>query len=323
MIADGGPMDLSLLKNEEFDLFFFGLGYESRATTVVSRIGLGSKVYGLTMPGRPIHSLSRNVEFSKRNEYRIIDDFSKFAADELQLAFTKRRGRGPLRIGFDISSVNRLLLIGLLHELAMLAQPDDEVTLFYTPAAYADPSWAFPQIQKVGPVNELFSGFDGDLSKPLAAMLGLGFEAGVSMGIISQLEPNASVCLWGKGIDARFDAAVKTANFDFSYPGFATRVLQYSLIDPRGSFDLLESITYDIVQDHRLVVVPMGPKLFTALAALLAMTYFGEVSIWRVQHSHVEPVDAVATDQCIYANVRTEGLVEYARKASSVLGAIS
>jgi hypothetical protein len=33
----------------------------------------------------------------------------------------------------------------------------------------------------------------------------------------------------------------------------------------------------------------MGPKLFTALAVLIGMSYFGDVAVWRVQHSPVGP----------------------------------
>jgi hypothetical protein len=145
----------------------------------------------------------------------------------------------------------------------------------------------------------------------------MGFEAGVSMGIISLLEPSVSICLWGKGVDHNFDAAVKRANFEFEFPGFNTRVLSYDIRDPRGAYELLENVVYGMVRDYRIIVVPMGPKLFTALTGLVGMQYFGEVAVWRVQHSHVKPADALPGGGFVSAILDPTLLEEYKLKALS------
>jgi hypothetical protein len=81
-----------------------------------------------------------------------------------------------LRLGFDVSSVNRLMLIGVLNELALLVRSDDSIELFYCPAAYFEPKWVFPQIEKLGPVDSLLSGFNSDPSKPLCLILEWGLR---------------------------------------------------------------------------------------------------------------------------------------------------
>ena len=156
------------------------------------------------------------------------------------------------------------------------------------------------------------SGYNGDPSKPLCLVFGMGFEAGVSMGIISQLEPSVSYGLWGTGIDRRFDDAVKRANFDFEFPGFSTRILSYSVKDPKGAFELLENVVYGLNRDHRVIIVPMGPKLFTALAALVGMKYLGDVAVWRVQHSDREQPDSLPGEFCVTATVDPKLLMRYA-----------
>jgi hypothetical protein len=204
------------------------------------------------------------------------------------------------------------MLTGLLNELALLVAPGDSIELFYCPAAFFEPKWLFPQIEKLGPVDSLLSGFNSDPSKPLCLIFGMGFEAGVSMGIISQLEPSVSYGLWGTGVDEGFDRAVKRANFDFQFPGFNTRVLSYAVKDPKGAYELLESIVYGLSRDHRVVIVPMGPKLFASLATLVGMKYFGDVAVWRVQHTQVEQTDSLPGNSCVTADVDVEGLINYA-----------
>src|SRR5262249_6807148 len=154
------------------------------------------------------------------------------------------------------------------------------------------PDWQFPQIERIGPINAAFSSMDADPNKPLCLILGLGFEAGTSMGLISQLEPRLSYCFWGTGIDARFDKAVRRANFEFDFGDFHTKEVQYSIKDPKGSLEQLESVIYGLRRTYRTIIIPMGPKLFTFLSILVGMTYLGAVAIWRVQHTPDSPLDA-------------------------------
>jgi hypothetical protein len=262
MIAIGGECAFEVLKQRGFDAFFYGLGFESRSTQIVSHILAEGKVFAIRMPALHIHSYDRNVQFARTNRHRLVDDFETFLVQELPALFQKRKG--PLRVGFDVSSVNRLMLIEMLNQLALLATPEDLIELYYCPAAYFEPKWLFPQIEQLGPVDGLLSGFNSDPSKPLCLIFGMGFEAGVSMGIISQLEPGISYGMWGKGVDDRFDAAVSRANFNFDFPGFNTEILSYNVKDPKGAFELLENVVYGLARDYRVIIVPMGPKLFAS-----------------------------------------------------------
>jgi hypothetical protein len=309
MIRVATQSSLQSLTDQSFDLFIYALGFETRATELVSVIGKAGKVFALRMPAVKVHAYDRNVKYAKTNKHRLIDNLEVFIQGELRTLLGKRKG--PVHIGFDISSVNRIMLIEILNALAVLTGPEDCVELLYCPAAYIEPDWLFPQIERLGPVNGLLSGFNSDPSKPLCLVLGMGFEAGVSMGIISQLEPSVSVCLWGTGVDPQFDSAVKRANFEFDFPGFNTRVLKYNIGDPQGAYELLESIVYGLVREYRIIVVPMGPKLFTALAALVGMQYFGEVAVWRVQHSRVQPSDSVPSSTVVRVVLDPYQLAEY------------
>jgi hypothetical protein len=58
----------------------------------------------------------------------------------------------------------------------------------------------------------------------------------------------------------------------------------------------------------------MGPKLFAALATLVGMKYFGDVAVWRVQHSHGEQSDSLPGNSCVTATVDVPLIMNYAER---------
>jgi hypothetical protein len=218
-------------------------------------------------------------------------------------------------------TTNRLILFDVLLAISCSTEASDSVEIFYCPAAFDEPVPQFPCIEKLGPINGYFSAFDADPAKPLCLVMGVGFDAGVSMGIISHLEPRLTYCFWGTGVSKQFDDAVKRANFDFEFSGFNTKVFSYDLKDPVGAFQILESIIYGLRRNYRVVAIPMGPKLFTLHTALIGIAYFGEVAIWRVQHTRLDPPDSLPGAYCIRAQLMTDILAQFAKRQEALLNA--
>lgn len=323
MIGHGEAVSFAKLRSNKFDVFVYGLGFETRSTKIAESLGTAARTFAIRMAGPTIHSFKKNLEFAHTRKQIVIDGADVSTQDVIVTAINRsRRNDGPVRIGFDLSSVNRLILFDVLTGIARSVRKEDEVSVFYCPAAFEEPQPQFPCIEKIGPINGTFSAFDADPAKPLCLLMGVGFDAGVSMGIISHLEPRLTYCLWGTGISKKFDDAVRRANFDFEFPGFNTRVLDYDIKDPVGAFQKLESITYGLRNDYRVIAIPMGPKLFTLHAALLGIAYFGEVAIWRVQHSRSEPPDALPGNFCIRAHLYTDLLSQFAMRERSLFTAL-
>jgi hypothetical protein len=319
MISEGGPASFGTLKTEAFDVFIYGLGFETRSTKIAESIGRLTRTCAIKMTGPSIHSLKKNILFAHTRKQLIVDEADGSVGTAISDAISRsRKGNKSIRIGFDLSSVNRLVLFEVLGAISRSARALDEVEIFYCPAAFEEPEPQFPCIEKLGPVNGAFSAFDVDLTKPLCLLMGVGFDAGVSMGIISHLEPRLTYCLWGTGVSKQFDEAVRRANFDFDFSGFNTRVLSYDLKDPVGAFQKLESVVYGLRNEYRIVIIPMGPKLFTLHAALIGIAYFGEVAVWRVQHSRLEPLDARPGAFCIRARLMTDLLAQFASRESLI-----
>lgn len=312
MIADSGISSFSAFKKKKLDIFVYGLGYETRSTMIASQVDQ-ARVFALKMPATNIHAYQKNVQFAKQRGHAIISNFEEFTTETLGRFFAKRRP-GPIRIGFDISSLNRVMLVEVLAEISRNCENDDSFEVYYCPAAYSEPDWQFPQLESLGPISATFSTVNADPTKPLCIIFGTGFEAALSMGMISQLEPRLSYCFWGSGVDTRFDNAVKRANFNFDFPGFNTKAIPYDIKDPKGAFSQLESVVYGLSRQYRIVLIPMGPKIFTFLSALIGMTYVGEVAIWRAQHTRMTPPDLAPAKFFIWSSLETSLLGEFAHR---------
>ncbi|MET4802119.1 hypothetical protein [Bradyrhizobium sp. LB11.1] len=318
MILDGGSVTFGRLGKESLDVLIYGLGFETRSTKLPSVIGHATRTLAIRMSGPSIHSLKRNVAFAHTQKHQVVGDDGPIESSIAEAIERSRRGDKPIRIAFDVSSVNRLVLFDVLLALSRFANPRDEIEVLYCPAAFVEPIPQFPCIEKLGPISGGFSGFDADPAKPLCLIMGVGFDAGVSMGIISHLEPRLTYCLWGTGVSKEFDNAVKKANFDFDFTGFNTKVLSYDLKDPVGTFQMLDNITYGLRNEFRVVMMPMGPKLLTVHTALIGIAYFGEVGIWRVQHSRFEPPDSQPGSYAIRARLMTDVLVQFAQRQQTL-----
>lgn len=322
MIRAGGPRAFSSIQRDKFDVFIYGLGFESRSTMIASYISPSTKTFALRMPEMKIHSYERNIDFARTRNHVIINNFEEFAEETLAKVF-KKRSAGPFRVGIDVSSVNRIMLVEVLSSVARSCEPQDIIEVFYTPAAFEEPSWQFPQIDQIGPINSTFSVLDADPSKPLCLLLGAGFEAGISMGMISQLEPRLCYCFWGTGVDTRFDRAVRRANFNFEFDGFNAKETTYNIKDPKGAFLQLENVVYSLIRDYRIIIVPLGPKLFTFLATLVAMSYVGQVAIWRVQYTRANPPDSMPGKFCVCSILDAELLQTFRRRENQVLNSLN
>lgn len=312
MIKGGGARAFATIGKNGYDWFIYGLGFETRSPKIASMLDETCKIIALKMEERRIHSYAKNAAFAAMRKHIVPSSFQSFLSEVLPTIFS--RAKKPLKICFDISSVNRIMLADTIIELARLCRPMDRIDVVYCPASFEEPDWQFPQIERIGPINSTLSSIESDLNKPLCLLLGAGFEAGISMGLVSQLEPRLSYCFWGTGVDSRFDRAVRRANFEFEFGGFNTKPIPYNVRDPKGAFIQLESAVYGFTQEFRVIVIPMGPKVFTMLSTLLGMLYVGQIAVWRVQHSRIDPPDAVPGDYCISAQLDSPMLMEFAQR---------
>ena len=117
MIVTSGSHNFQGLNRNQYSLFIYGMGYETRSTKIVSYVGSNTKVFALKMPEMKVHSYERNNKFAHTRNHLIVEDFKKFISETLKGVF-ERRSTNSMRIGFDVSSVNRIMLVEVLQSVS-------------------------------------------------------------------------------------------------------------------------------------------------------------------------------------------------------------
>ena len=125
----------------------------------------------------------------------------------------------------------------------------------------------------------------------------------------AQHEPNKAWIFKPKGIDPKFDAAMKAANlhiediFDVSNFG-------YEISKPASARGRLEALLNAIEKSFRLIVVPFGPKIFAWLAiSTVVFSGRSNIGVWTFSSKeHVSVIDRDAEGHVIWHSLSLEGL---------------
>lgn len=289
------------------DLFLHALGFEHRSVELLRRNLIEAREvisFAFETPG--VLSYDDNKAICANAATKIVPA-GQGARDVLRKYFETAQSRAIV-VAVDISSLNRRLIAEIFLELCLKRDRIEQFKLIYTPQEYVEPEASFSKIGAIRAIAPELTAFDSDPDKPIALMLGLGFEYGLGLGIIDLIEPERTVCFKANGFDDRYEDAVRRANFDFEFSTANLLVQSYTLMDPLAAYSGINNIAYGLLSSHRIEVVPLGPKLFTAYAILLSLTFLGQVTVLRVPSNMSNPRDAYARDGYIFAEVELNAL---------------
>lgn len=207
------------------------------------------------------------------------------------------------RILIDISSCSRSVMAKLLLSIAETLPARAEVTCAYALSAFDTPPDGELPSHISEPVVGDLSGWSDDLSKPPCAVIGLGFEPGRALGCMDYLEIPEVRLFMPFGVDPRFEQAVHNANAVLITEAGGQSVLPYEVLDPAATYEKMESLVYGLMPRFRPVIIPLGPKIFAALAMVLAVRMLPQICVWRTSSGTVgEIVDRKASgDFAIFA----------------------
>ncbi len=170
---------------------------------------------------------------------------------------------------------------------AALSLPRDvdlDLDFLYTPAEYeAYDASTEPPIFSVEPVSEYFAAWWSRLDRPLFAFVGLGYELEMASSALDVLEPEGAQAFFPEGRDPRYLAAVREANkgIDVWSPVDPEEV-SYPVDNPFARFRLLEARISRMIGDHRIALVPLGPKIFAVIAMIAGALHPRDVQVVRV-----------------------------------------
>lgn len=279
----------------KFDLMIYSIGYEARSRYVAQRYASSCEnVFGFIFPDCHELSFEDNLAFAR--EAGVVTFNDQHALEKtLREAFPGKDHLSGAKILVDVSSMSRTVVSAIVSQLLDSEFfSGAEIAFVYAVANFTEPSGFEFDFLNFEPIGE-FAGWTSAPEKPLAMVLGLGYEADHALGAVEYLDPSATFCFFPKGSDGRFADAVEKSNEPLLSQLKPSRVVRYPVSDPLHTFSLLSSILQSMLANARFVLVPMGPKIFVALCLVCQRIFGDEVSVWRASghsHSALKDVDA-------------------------------
>lgn len=280
-----------------YDLVIVSVGYEWRSSYLVRRGLRGKASFGFTFEDCRVHSFPKNLELARMSDYEIIEPSAATYRRELRTCLERidraSRTTNPC-VAIDISSMTRVRLAHTVLEVLLYAEvvgPVD-VDFLYSPAAFSGvPSAA--GVLEAGPVVPELRGALRAASLPLGVVLGVGYEPQRAVGVYELLEPGKAWAFVPGSGHGEYDKAIADANRALYGLIDDDAILAYPLLSPATTFYTLDSFLYTASVDYRLVLIPMGPKLFVLCCYLAALGLDGpSPAVWRVGETRYgDPLD--------------------------------
>jgi hypothetical protein len=274
--TDETPGDLA------FDLAIVAVGYERRCRWVSEKFEIAAKQkLGLEFGFLTEGSYRDNRAFFEGRSYRITGGLGDDTPEKIATAIiTERRGTEPVRVFIDVSSMSREMIANVVLGLQKGRLATDlHVTAAYAPSEFTGPYQPAP-IRLASPIKPLLAGWSSQPERPLGAIFGLGCEPGLALGALQFLEPKKAWTFAPKGIEPKFDTAMRSANAHIDEIFDVTTFL-YDIANPTRTRGRFEALLNAIDAEFRIIAVPFGPKIFAWLTiTTVVFTRRTTVGVW-------------------------------------------
>jgi len=202
-----------------------------------------------------------------------------------------------------VSCMTRLLIASTCYELAQLAGTLNHpilVDFVYSCAAFGQVPTIDGPITTNGPAIQPLAGWPKKPASTLGVVIGIGYEEDLALGVIEELEPTSVWAFRPKDHDPRYEQEIETRNrglFDEIPPA---NIIRYSLFDAFSLFCSVEALIGLAKNKCRLVVVPLGPKIFALVGCLATLRHHPAVGFWRVSNGeNLTPVERRASGRLV------------------------
>lgn len=268
------------------DVFVGSIGYEARSTFAMTRLGSRRRTYMFAYDASETLGFWSRVEQAKKIDARVVPartdaDFrTEFASlvGELELGRVRR-------LGIDISSMGRRRIadvVELLEKSSLATRRGFVVEFYYVPAVFRAPAEHVSESLVADPVSPRFVGQLRSLSLPASAVIGLGYEPSRAIGVFDLLEPYRTWAFLPVS-NMPYEIEILRANRLLLGALPESDLVEYPVMDPPTAYKKLESLVRAASDSARMVLVPMGPKIFALSCMLLAIDpRIPAPAVWRV-----------------------------------------
>ncbi|SDD46605.1 hypothetical protein SAMN04488581_2334 [Mycolicibacterium neoaurum] len=294
----------------DLDLLIFAVGYEQRSRHIAEQwAGRYHRAIGVRFHVHEQLGFGENLQWAESQPNIAIETAgSEVAVGQLLSAACE--SRDGFAVAVDVSSFPRPYLAAIVSSLSRSAfEMGVELRVLF---AYSVPEFTQPAIDhgpvvSFGAVHPEFVG-SSEAGWSLAALIGLGYEPDLALSAQQMLDPAVTWLGAPRSEDHRFDDEISEANEILLDVVDSSNVWSYNIDDPAMTFFELESIVSGLVREHNVVLVPLGPKIFTVTCLLVALAHERAIGIWRISAGGLRtPKDQVAAGPIYCLAVKFQG----------------
>jgi hypothetical protein len=288
----------------DFDIIICSSGFETRSTFFYQEY-LKNKPWNLAVKfcfcftDRKVFSKTINDIFFIENGFKLIEVSGitlNDTIDRYRIIFSEIK-KTRINVLVDYSSMTKVMYAALIKYLVIETQhhtQDIYIYFSYTPSLFTEPLEAssnmYNQPIPLFPTVEL-------TDKKIALLACLGYEEGKAEGLIEYLQiDNNDIYLFytAQSKNDLFYEKIKEHNQYLIHKIPTDNQFQYELENVPQVFNLLESLgNYLISKGYRVIIAPLGPKVFSLISILLTVKY-KDITILRVSDGiKGSPVDRV------------------------------
>ncbi|MDA0126463.1 hypothetical protein OH458_00015 [Vibrio sp. MarTm2] len=288
----------------DFDLAIYGLGYESRATSAFKNYHLSSKkniVVGYET-NRDMVKYTENKKYFSQFTVEIYENdcesiISTIKEEVLNLTKTVEKPR----VFIDITVMSRHRMASIIYNMLSDLPAKSIITICYNLSYFVDAPEGIQPVKRLGPIIDQLSGDLGSLSMPTSVVFGLGYEEHKALGVYNYYDADYSYAFIPKNQFSDFESIVRDNNAPLLETIGSKNTFSYDVTNPYATYVDLKSLMVSLSDMSRAILVPLGPKIFAAIAVILGKELYPKLPVWRVSSLHSEePVERTSHREVLF-----------------------
>jgi len=281
---------------KDFDFAILGLGYESRSTYSHLQNKFNCDTVALGYDQQTEENVyKKNKKYFRDEGVKVIEGGHQDISNYIENLTEKFKA--PTNIILDISVMSRQRLSSIMIKLIRNLPKDSSLTISYSISSYIPAPTESSPIKEIGPVSSELSGVIGGLEKPVSIIIGLGYEKNKALGIYNYFDTKSNLVftLIPKSQEHQFESDVKKNNNILLSNIPQKNQHYYDTANPYNTYLDLKALYQTLKEISRPILIPLGPKILTAINVVIGLQFSPNIPVWRVSSNHTEkPIDRAA-----------------------------
>lgn len=278
------------LNEIKFDISYFACGYEKRSIFFKSKHPIESNVINVLEFEKEARLKTKEnrlfYEKDAKCNFILSEGESDLEIINTLNAFFKTCQEIDINILIDYSSMTSIWFSSFLNYFNCYFENSKikRINLYYaySHSLYTGPLKGESLTLSVDPLDGFSNISIPD--KPTALIIGLGYEKDKATGLAQYLDAESYVFISDSTYAEEFSQTVKVENSVLLTEVKKENIFEYPILNLKITAKLLHTLVVDLVQSHRIVLAPCGPKIFSLLC-LIESIKVENTDVWRISSS--------------------------------------